>query len=46
MKDIHSISKEEQRNPLQEAKKRNNCLVIFFDNNFEPTLMYVKLPPP
>ena len=27
-------------------KKRNNCFVIFFDNNFVPTLMYVTLPPP
>ena len=27
-------------------QKRNNCFVIFFDNNFVTTLMYGMLPPP
>ena len=31
---------------FKKQKKRNNCFVIFFDNNFVPTLMYVTLPPP
>ena len=43
--EIHSISKEGSRSFLPEAKQRNNCFVMFFDN-FVPTLMYVTLPTP
>ena len=31
---------------FKKRKKRNSCFLIFFGNNFVPTLIYVTLPSP